>query len=145
MELRLRSLGQAGGSQRVWSLAYLDVTATEGRKLLTEDQYAHLVQQFEALSCEEDPRRSRTQDIRQIEDFWELREKGGLLGRMNVRVYFTVLESERLILVLKVYKKEEEGQTPGYVKIAVRNRLRTALRLLAEDQRGTDGERRGKG
>lgn len=115
-----------------WKLGYLDAVERDARKFLTSDQYAHVVGLFEQLAAESDPTKSKTQDVRKIEDFYELRDKGGILGKINVRVYFTVIENVRLILALHVCKKEAEGQTPSHVKLCVRNRLRVARRILAQ-------------
>ena len=113
-----------------WELGYLEVVEKEARKLLTKDQYAHVIGLFDDLACEVDPTKSQTQDIRKIEDFYELRDKGGILGNINLRVYFTVIGDIRVILALAVYKKEAESQTPEYIKARVRNRLREARRQL---------------
>jgi hypothetical protein len=112
-----------------WELGYLEVAEKEARKLLTKDQYIHALELFDDLAHETDPTRSQTQDVRRIEDFYELRDKGGILGNINLRVYFTVIENRRLILALAVYKKEEEDQTPEHIKIKVRNRLRATKNL----------------
>lgn len=109
-----------------WELGYLEVAEKEARKLLTNDQYVHALELFDDLAYETDPTKSQTQDVRKIENFYELRDKGGILGNINLRVYFTIIGNKRLILALAVYKKEEEDQTPEYVKIRVRNRLRVA-------------------
>lgn len=109
-----------------WELGYLEVAEREARKLLTKDQYAHVLGLFDDLACETDPTKSQTQDVSKIEDFYELSDKGGVLGKINLRVYFTVIGNKRLILALAVYKKEEEGQTPEHIKIKVRNRWRAA-------------------
>jgi hypothetical protein len=113
-----------------WKLGYLEVAEKEARKLLTEEQHAHVVGLFDDLASETDPTKSETQDVRKIEDFYELCDKGGILGNINLRVYFTLIENKRLILALAVYKKEEEGQTPEYIKIRVRYRWREAKKRL---------------
>jgi hypothetical protein len=105
-----------------WELSYLDVAEAEGRKILTEAQYAHIVGLFDELATENDPRNSSSQDVKAIDEFYELRDKGGVLGKINMRTFFAVLG--KTIVVLGNYKKEDEGQTPGHVKIKIRNRLR---------------------
>ena len=114
-----------------WGLAYLDGARADALKILNKDQYAHVVQQFDALAREENPRLSRTQDVRPIEAFYELRDKGGVLGKINLRVYFAVMDDPRLILVLGCYKKEDEGQVATHIKVKMRNRLRIAIERLA--------------
>lgn len=108
---------------RCWKLAYLDAAEKDARRFLTDDHYAHAVQLFDELALEVNPRCSETQDVRGIEDFFELRDKGGILGKINLRVYFAVLDDHHIIVVLGVYKKEEEGQTPVFIKDRIRRRL----------------------
>lgn len=115
-----------------WELGYLEAAEREARKLLTDEQYDHVVGLFDDLAYESDPTKSQTLDVSPIEDFYELSDKGGILGKINVRVYFTVVEDKRLILALSVYKKEEEGKTPEHIKIKVRNRLREARKMLKQ-------------
>jgi hypothetical protein len=113
-----------------WGLGYLEVAEKEARKLLTDDQYDHVLRLFDDLACEVDPTKSETLDIGAIEDFYELKDKGGILGKINLRAYFVVVGNKRLIVVLMVYKKEEEHQTPEHVKACVRNRLREVRKQL---------------
>ena len=115
-----------------WELGYLEVAEKEARKLLNEEQYAHAVQLFESLAYETDPFKSEVHDIRDIEDFYELRDKGGILGNINLRIYFTLFKERRLIFVLKTYKKEDDGQVPSHIKISVRHRLRMAKEEMAK-------------
>lgn len=120
-----------------WELGYLEAAERDGRKFLTEERYAHVVQLFEDLAYESDPTKSETQDVRKIYEFYELRDKGGILGKINLRVYFALLEERKLILVLATYKKEDDGQVPHHIVICVRNRLRIAKEQLAkETQKG---------
>ena len=69
-------------------------------------------------------------DVRPIEGFYELRDKGGVLGNINLRVYFAVVHEERLLLVLGCYMKEDEGRAPGYIKVRMKNLLRHAVLVL---------------
>lgn len=137
MKIRTRTAKELEPSRpALWKLAYLDAAASDARRFLTEDQYAHVVQQFDDLAASRDPRRSETQDVRPIDDWYELREKGGLLGKINVRVYFAVLDARNLLVILACYKKEDEGQTAKHIMIKVRNRLRQAKKILEETERG---------
>jgi len=110
----------------------LDVAGKEGRSLLTETQYEHIRRQFLEMSAESDPRKSALSDVRGIENYFELRDKGGVLGKLNVRVYFAVIERSKTIAVLGCYKKEAEDKTPQYIKARMRNRLRFVLNELME-------------
>ena len=127
MEAKTRALKKGTSLETPkWELAYLEVAEKEARKFLTEEQYVHAVQQFEQLAYETDPTNSETQDITKIEDFYELRDKGGLLRKINLRVYFTLFEKKKQILVLAAYKKEDESKVAKRIIIRVRNRLRVA-------------------
>ena len=55
--------------------------------------------------------------------FWELREKGGILGRTNLRVYFGTIPEDKEAVIAKAYKKEEDGKTPRYVIFSVEHRM----------------------
>lgn len=124
---------RAGGTppdELLWSVHYLTVARDEAMSFLTEAQYAHVVDGFEALARQEDPRRPTTQRVEQVEDFYEFKDKGGILAKINLRVYFAVLPTQKTIVALHTIKKEADGQTPRHVKILVGMRLR---RLRAGD------------
>ena len=79
---------------------------------------------------QEDPTHSQTIDIRPVEDFYELRDKGGILGRLNVRVFYLVHKTPHLIVILGVIKKENNGPTPTVDKVRMRRRQRHYLESL---------------
>lgn len=114
----------------LWKLAYLTVAEKEGRRILNDDQYAHVVSLFDDLATEENPRVSLSQDVDQVEDFYELRDKGGILGNINVRVYFSVDDQYKTIVVLACDKKEQEGQIAVHMKKRVKNRAKRAREIL---------------
>jgi len=63
-------------------------------------------------------------DIEKVTNqIWELKEKGGPLHKKNIRVYFSVLEESREVVVLKTYKKEQDGQVSRHVLISAEDRL----------------------
>ena len=131
MKVKIRTPKEGVAHERPqWQLSYFDVAEEEARKILTDEQYAHVVECFRDLAHESDPTKSQTQDVGKIQEFYELREKGGILGKINIRVYFSLIESKKLILVLSVYKKEQEGPPPGYVVTRARQRLRMAKSKL---------------
>lgn len=141
MELKSRTVKQDSHDKAPWKLMYLPAAADEARKILTQGQYAHVVQIFEQLALEPNPAESKAFDIRTIDEFLELREKGGLLGKINLRVYFYIHGKRKIIIALKTYKKEDEGQTPEYFKVAVRNRLRNVKEMLTQKEK-TNKERK---
>jgi len=116
-----------------WKLAYFEISAQEARSFLTEEQYEHAVEQFEELALEEDPTHPKTADVRSIEGFHELRDKGGVLGKINLRVYFSVCKPARMIVVLGAYKKESEAQTPNWIVRRIKQRQRLLEEHLAKE------------
>jgi hypothetical protein len=109
----------------LWAVYFLDVAGWEAKDFLTDCQYEHVVDALRSLASDPDPRRPQCEDVSPIEAYYELRLKGGLLGKINLRVFFQVLDHEKAILVLHAWKKEAERQTPSFVKRLVRSRLRS--------------------
>ena len=109
-----------------WSVRYFTEALGESR-VLTEVQHAHIVQQLKELARQKSPSHPETLDVKSIEDFHELRDKGGVLGRINFRVYFYIDKDADTIVVLGCDKKEEDGQTSLAIKVRMRNRLRRYL------------------
>lgn len=107
-----------------WNVVYLSMARDDAMQFLDEGQYAHVIDQFKALASEENPRKPATVSVDAVEDFFELRDKGGILGKINLRVFFTILPRERTILVLGAIKKEADGQTPTWARIRIRHRWR---------------------
>lgn len=95
-----------------WNCLYLAAARDETLSALDEAQYHHLVEQFQELARHDDPSRSDVLSIDKIEDFYELRDKGGPLGRMNVRVFYLIDKKPRAVVVLGFIKKEADGKTP---------------------------------
>jgi hypothetical protein len=46
--------------------------------------------QVKELAMEVDPTHPATVTVEAIEDFYELKEKGGILGKKNIRVFFGI-------------------------------------------------------
>lgn len=65
-----------------WTVHILNVAFVEAMDLLDADQYQHAAQQVRELAREDDPSHSVTQSVDSIEAFFELRDKGGILGNM---------------------------------------------------------------
>lgn len=116
-----------------WSVWILDLAYDEAMKFLDESQYAYLSEQMRELAREKDPTHSQLLSVDAIEDFHELREKGGVLGKTNVRVFFamdkrkTAGVDHHAIVVLGAVKKETEGKTPEGDRIRIKRRLRKYL------------------
>jgi len=110
-----------------WEVLILDIAHGEAMDFLTEDQYQHLALQFRELAREVDPTHSVTASVDAIEDFHELREKGGILGGMNVRVFFFVHKPGSALVVLGAIKKQNDGPTPRGDKARMARRKRKYL------------------
>src|SRR5262245_56583970 len=78
-----------------WNVDVLDRAYGDAMSFLDEDQYAHLKRQVQELAQEDEPTRSDTVDVRPIEDFFEIRDKGGILKKINARVFFCLCRSSR--------------------------------------------------
>ena len=118
-----RGGGRPPGYQ--WGLEILELSTQEAREFLTDAQYSHVAQQFRQLCREAEPTTSDLVDVRPIDDFHEVRDKGGPLGRINVRVFFFVHHGPRNLVVLGAINKKNDGPTPlGDVRrMARRKRL----------------------
>lgn len=81
---------QGGGppSGYKWTVWIADVAHREAKRFLSADQYHHIAMQIKELAREEDPTHSQSASVDAIEGFHELRDKGGILGAMNVRIFF---------------------------------------------------------
>jgi len=93
-------------------------------RFLDEAQYGHVIDLMRALAAEPDPRRPKTVEVEAVEGFFELKDKGCILGNINLRIFFIVEDESKAVLVLGAIKKEADGKTPEWAKIRVRNRLR---------------------
>jgi hypothetical protein len=108
----------------LWAVDILDECFHEVMKFLNKSQYCHLALQFKELARESDPSHSVTADIDAIESFFELRDKGGILGGMNVRVFFLLDKEKPSIVVLGGIKKQNDGPTPIGARVRMRRRAR---------------------
>jgi hypothetical protein len=107
-----------------WGVDILDEGFHEVRKFVNVCQYWHLALQFKELAHEIDPSHPQTASVDSVEDFYELRDKGGVLGGMNVRIFFLLDKQKSSIVVLGGIKKQNDGPTPLGAKIRMRRRAR---------------------
>jgi len=121
-----QQLGQSA-PPLTWSLKYWPDAIKEA-KFLTSEQYWHLADQLKDIASTDEPTKSSTVEIAPIGGFWELKDKGAILRKLNVRVFFvTDTEEPRSIIVLGVHKKEDEGQLRRSVVVRIERRLRLYL------------------
>jgi hypothetical protein len=121
---------KAGGGPEpgyCWNVLILDRAFEEAMDLLDADQYAHLSQQVKELARQENPRTSETVDVRPIEDYFEIRDKGGILNRLNIRIFFFVREETQSIVILGTVNKQNNGHTPVAIRVTMRRRKRLYL------------------
>ena len=110
-----------------WTVLVLDQAHSDAMSFLDETQYAHIARQFRELAKEEEPTQSATVDVRANDGFHELRDKGGVLKKINARVFFYIIRQCRVILVLGAMNKKNDGKTPDYIRVLMRYRLRKYL------------------
>jgi hypothetical protein len=107
-----------------------DVAFDEAMGFLTPDQYCHAAELVKDLAQHEDPTHSVTQRVESLGDqIHELKDKGGILGKINLRIFFYVdRQRERpALLILGAINKRNEDQTPKSVRIRMKRRLRKYL------------------
>ncbi len=123
-------VGNEGGGRSPgynYGIDVLDRAYQEEKRLFDDAEDEHCKNLVREVAREIDPTHSLTIDVRPIEDFFEIRDKGGILGKKNVRIFFFVYKPKRKIVILGVVKKENEGQTPVAVKITMSRRKRLYL------------------
>lgn len=94
----------------LWSIEYWPAAVPEA-KFLTPAQY------WQPLTCP-------TVDIAKMTTFWELKDKGGPLGKINLRVFLLVDSARKAIVVLGIHKKEDEDQLRSSVIERIERRVR---------------------
>ena len=107
-----------------WRVLILDAAYDEAMGFLSEDQYQHIAMQVKELAREVDPTHPATGSVDAVEDFHELRDKGGILGGMNVRVFFCLDKSLTGLVILGAIKKQNDGPTPFGDKRRIARRRR---------------------
>ncbi|AMV18278.1 hypothetical protein [Planctomyces sp. SH-PL14] len=103
-----------------WTVGILQLAFDEAMEILTDGQYRHVALQFQELARQDSMVRSETISIDKVEDCYELREKGGILGNINLRVFFGIDDHRKCGIVLGVFHKKNDGATP----VPVKNRMR---------------------
>jgi len=108
-----------------WTVLSLDCVFDEAQRHFDDAQYEHLAHQIRDLAGHPSPTRSDTLSIKKVEGFYELRDKGGPLGKgINVRIYFDRIEKGRVIRILGVDVKKNEGHISPAVKMRITRRQR---------------------
>jgi hypothetical protein len=99
---------------------------SEAMRILSKDQYEHATEQIKDLAGHDDPTHSDTQCVGSVpeSDFHFLSDKGGVLGKINLHIFYYVDKLNSAILVLGVENKDYKGP----IRKAVRQRMRRRLR-----------------
>lgn len=109
-----------------WNAWILDIAFNEAMGFLKTEQYGHLRMQVQDLASEDSPSQSPTLSVEKMsgEQFYELRDKGGVLKNLNVRVFFGIDHDRRSIVILGTIHKKNDGPTPRGTIITMRRRWR---------------------
>lgn len=110
--------------RRLWNLWFLDMADQEARRFLNEASMAYVIEQFEELARQVDPAHPLGLSVDAVETFYELREKGGPLGKINFRGFYLIDRPRRAVIVIGAIKKENDGKTPRGTVIRMRGRAR---------------------
>jgi hypothetical protein len=112
-----------------WNVFVLETARKEANKEYNESQYYRLSVEVRELARQAVPTQRITVDVQPIGGFYEIRSKGGVLGKINARVFFFVDAKSQSIVVLGTIKKEDEDQTPPYVVRLMARRMREYLNM----------------
>lgn len=128
MKRQVKTGIKAGGGPPpgfVWTVKFLSLVESDASDFLDKSQYEHVIDQVKALAMEKDPLRPQTVKVKPFDDFAELWEKGGPLGRLAVRVFFFVDGSS--IVLLGAIRKQNDGSTPPATVTLMKRRKRKYL------------------
>lgn len=125
------------GQQEPYRVGYLLNARQEAKKALSDEQYAYAVRMARRLQDWSDPLGLCGLRIEQVDGFYELKLKGNVLGKTNLRIFFAVFDKARTVVVLGVHVKEEEGQLPRQVVLRMKNRHRVVAQDATLAIRGT--------
>jgi mRNA-degrading endonuclease RelE of RelBE toxin-antitoxin system len=117
-----------------YDLRWTDQVRKDAKKAgLSNDAQAQIQVQIENLRGWADPEIRKLMDIKQLKGpyrrLFEVRLKGGTLGRANIRVFFAVFTKARLVVVLGLIKKETERGL-DYVYETMLDRLENVAREI---------------
>jgi hypothetical protein len=106
-----------------YEVVVLKKAIDEGRKELNDGEYWHVVNILRKLVDFNDSAAMSELDIKPIDGIYELREKGGLLGKKNMRFFFDAFPKANKLVIARAYRKDEEDQTPRHIIINAHTRL----------------------
>ena len=113
-----------------WTPAYVEASEKEARKFLNDVQYDHAVQLVLSLCEEDDPAHPALVDVVPVGGFYEIRDKGGVLGKINLRIYFCIIRNPKTIVVLGPWNKKKDGQIPAWIMNRMKGRHKIVASLI---------------
>ena len=122
-----RRQGKVDRKVQYQDVVALQIACSEGRDILTAGQYEHVKDLLKQLVGFGSQSYDKMIHVEPIGDFWEFKEKGGVLGKINLRVYFAHIKSRNEVVLLHSYKKEDDGKVGPHMQIRLRNRTRQYL------------------
>jgi hypothetical protein len=101
------------------------IVRSEGR-FLSAGQYDHGKEILRDIACHADPTHSETQSVFlvELEQYHCVQDKGGILGKINLHIFFYVDKEHGAILILGIHNKNYDGPIRKAVRIRMRRRLR---------------------
>jgi hypothetical protein len=107
-----------------WNVWILDAAFEDAMDFLSPLQYEHMAELVRDLATHSDPTQSDALSLDKIETFHELRDWGGVLCGLNVRLFYGVDKKSRGIVVLGIIAKKNNGATLVPDRVLMRNRWR---------------------
>lgn len=113
-----------------WGVIVLDAAYREAKKVLGEGvKYDHARSLVRQLATQDDPTHSEELDVVAVFDFFEIRDWGGVLYPVNLRIYYLVDRENRRIVILCVDDKKSQK-----LKVAIRERIEHRQRMYQKGQ-----------
>ena len=106
-----------------WSVVSFPQARDEARKILDLAQFRHIAEQVRELARLPEPTRSESVDVRPVEEMYEIRDSGGELRNLNVRLFFYPDKSCRTLVLLGFFAKKNDGPTRPVDKARMKARL----------------------
>lgn len=113
-----------------WGVIVLDAAYREAIKVLgTGAKYDHAKGLVRELASHLDPTHSESVDVVAVYEFFEIRDWGGILYPVNLRIYLHVDYKNHRIVILCVDDKKSQN-----LKIAIKERVERRQRMYQTGQ-----------
>ena len=107
----------------LWGVEAFPQVRHEAVKVISDDQFRHIADQVKELARLKEPSKSELVDVRRVDNMYELRDSGGELRNLNVRLFFYIDKSRNVLVLLGFFKKKTDGPTPRVDKLRMKTRL----------------------